>query len=116
MKRFATAVAVCALLSGCAGLADIQAGKPISQEDVAKDQAMTNYLLSSAGCLSATAGAIAAPIVTIEGDEKGNQVLTAADASGAALCKLVVPPAALPAPAPANAAPATVPAAAAPVS
>jgi len=91
-------------LCACAG----NGGQPLTQAQVQQNLDNAVYLMQAAGCAVAAAGTAAAPVVSIAADAEGQQVLQAVDAAGSIVCKLVVPPTALPAPAPANAAPATV--------
>jgi hypothetical protein len=101
--KFALTAAALALLAGCAAYTAAKTGQPLNQAQVQADLANANYLMQAAGCLTAQAGAVAAPIVAIAGDAEGSQVLTAVDGAGAIICKVTVPPTALPIPAPANA-------------
>lgn len=67
------------------------------------------FILKTVGCIIDTAAQVAAPVVQISSNAQGQQILNAADASGKLLCAapVLVPPTALPAPAPAGAPPAT---------
>lgn len=110
MKALALLVAL-PLLNGCALISSLQSGTPLTPAQVQQDLANITYLMKAAGCLTSTAAAAAAPIISIAADAQGNQVLTATAATGAGLCALTVPATALPVPAPANAPATTVPSA-----
>jgi hypothetical protein len=108
--RSAAWVIVAWLLNGCAAEQAVTTGKPLDQAQVQQDLQTAQYILKVAGCAGVSASAVAAPIISIAGDPAGGQVLTAVSAAGEQLCAtpIVVPPSALPVPAPANAPPATV--------
>jgi hypothetical protein len=109
--RTITLLSVVLLLSSCAAQTSLSTGQPLNQTQVQADLANAQYILKVAGCAAVSASAIAAPIISIAGDPAGGQVLTAVSAAGEALCAtpIVVPPTALPVPAPANAPAASAP-------
>jgi len=90
-------------LSGCNAFTAIQSGTPLTPAQVQQDLANATYLMQAAGCTLHSAAQVAAPLISIAGDAKGNQVLQAADAAGQVQCAMTVPASALPVPAPAAA-------------
>ena len=111
MKRI-LAISTLALLAGCSLFNSTSTppggtAAPLSQANVQADLANALFLFESAGCALGTIGAAVAPVISIAGGADGSQVLTAVDSAGNKLCGLIVPPTALPQPAPANAAAAT---------
>lgn len=116
MRNFIVAAGAALLLAGCSylsalGITTGTAAQPLTPAQMQANLANVNYLFQATGCAVAAEATTAAPIVQIAADEKGNQVLAAVDAAGTLLCKLIVPPSAIPVPAAPNA-----PAAAAPLS
>ena len=101
--KFVFASAFALALAGCAAITAIKTGQPLDPAAVAKDRETAFYLLKASGCdLSATA-VVAAPFVSIAADANGQQVLTKLATADQLACQVVVPPSALPVPAPANA-------------
>jgi hypothetical protein len=103
MNRLTTTLAGGLLLAGCAAQQAIKDGKPLDPAQVQADMNNAVFIMKAAGCTIPVAAAVAAPIVSIAGDPAGGQVLNAVSAAGTALCVVVVPPSALPIPAPPNA-------------
>lgn len=92
-------VAALALLAACTSTGAPQ----LTPAQVQQNLAAATYYLQAVGCLTSSAAAVASPVISIEGDAQGNQVLAAVGQSGGKACTLTVPPTALPVPAAANA-------------
>lgn len=112
--RVISLVAGVGALAGCALFNSVQTGTPLTPAAVQQDVDNAVYLMKASGCAIASAGAAAAPVISVAADAQGNQVLQAVTAAGTVACQLTVPASALPVPAPANAPAATAPIAAAP--
>jgi hypothetical protein len=116
MRKILCGAALALALSGCSYVSGLvgTAAQPLTPAQVQQNLANVNYLFQAAGCAVAAEATTAAPIVQISADATGNQVLAAVDAAGTLLCKLTVPPTAIPVPAAPNAPAASAPLAAAP--
>lgn len=102
LPRFTLTAAIIVLLASCAAVTAVKTGQPIDPAQVNRDLASITYLMQAAGCVTAEQAAIAAPVVTVSGDETGQQVLSAIGAAGQVQCRMTVPPTALPVPVPAG--------------
>ena len=100
MKCYARLIVI-ALGLGClvGACSSTTGGTPLTQAQIQQNAATVLYWLQFAGCVGATLSEAAAPIVTVAGDAKGQQVLSATEASTGKVCTYTVPPSALPAPA-----------------
>jgi hypothetical protein len=107
LRRWRVPLAVTAvlMLAACAGSApggNSAPLPPLPQIDPVKAM----YYLQAAGCITAEAAAVAAPIVQASADGAGNAVLAATAAGATVACKVSVPlpavAAAAPAPAPSS--------------
>ena len=115
-KKAASALAIVVglslALSACAGSPQAPAtqgnGAPVATAP-AINSAQALYYLQSAGCVGELLAGVAAPVVLLEADAKGAQVLSALNQSGHNLCQVTVPASALPAPLPAGSPGAVVP-------
>lgn len=101
MKRSMCAI-LCAAslaLAGCASSGSVAGGNtgplPPANQLPQIDPQKVSYFLQAVGCITAEAAAVAAPVVQVIGDGKGNAVLAATNAGASVACKTTVPVAAV---------------------